>query len=131
MMNDRPKNISNKRILIVDDELDMRNMMKWMLSLDAHEVVEANNGAEAIMMFAQNHFDLVMTDYKMPFLTGSELAACIRQVAPSKPILMVTGYFNSLGDSTPVNAVLRKPFSVEMLRRAVSNLLSTAEGVAA
>ena len=95
--------------------------------MDAHEVVEANNGAEAINLFSQSDFDLVMTDYRMPFVDGSELAAKIRQIAPSKPILMVTGHGYRPSPRNPVNAVLRKPFALAELRSAVNGLLSPVE----
>src|SRR5208283_4937986 len=113
MMKDAPKAIQKKRILVVEDELETRKMIRCVLRLDAHEVVEANNGAEAFIMFAQGHFDLVMTDHKMPFLTGSELAERIKQLAPSKPILMLTGYDNKSCPRNPVDAVVQKPFAVE------------------
>jgi DNA-binding response OmpR family regulator len=63
----------------------------------------------------------------MPFITGSDLAVRIRQMAPSKPILMLTAHFNSLGAHNPVDAVVRKPFAVDRLRAAVAQLLSAAQ----
>jgi CheY-like chemotaxis protein len=131
MMMESSKNSPKKRILVVEDELELRKLIKSVLCLDSHEVVEANNGAEAISMFAQSHFDLVMTDHKMPFITGSELAARIRQMSPSKPILMVTGHDNPASPRNPVDAVMQKPFAVESLRAIVANLLAATEKAAA
>jgi CheY-like chemotaxis protein len=131
MMKDGQETIRKMRILVVEDELNMREMIRLALSSDSHEVVEANNGAEAITMFVQSHFDLVMTDDKMPFITGSELAARIRQLAPSKPILMITGHYDKSRRRNTVDAVVQKPFSPEKLRSAVADLLSTAERAAA
>jgi len=129
-MKDTQETIRKKRILLVEDERETRDLIRSLLSLDAHEVVEANNGAEAISLFTQSHFDLVMTDHKMPFLTGIELAVRIRRLAPSKPILMITGHNHKSGPGNPVNVVLRKPFGVETLRSAVTRLLSLAEEAA-
>lgn len=126
-MHDTQESIQKKRILLVEDERDVRDMIRTMLDLDAHEVVEANNGAEAISLFSQSHFDLVMTDYKMPFITGMELAARIRQLAPSKPILLITGQDNRSGSRNAVSAVLQKPFNFSTLRAAVNSLLSPAK----
>jgi DNA-binding response OmpR family regulator len=123
---EKQTNKPKKRILLVEDEREMRVMIKDMLHLDAHEVVEANNGAEAMSLFAQGHFDLVMTDHAMPFVDGSELAARIRRVAPSKPILMVTGHGHKVGPNNPVNQVVGKPFGCQTLRSAVQSLLNVS-----
>src|ERR1022692_1280596 len=90
--------IRKKRILVVEDETDMRLMIKCVLRLDSHDVFEANNGAEAIAMFERGNYDLVMTDWKMPLVTGSELANKIRQLSPLKPIVMITGHYNTCPD---------------------------------
>jgi YesN/AraC family two-component response regulator len=63
-----------KRILLVDDERSVRETLRSLLCHDDHEVVEANNGAEALRLFAQDQFDLVLTDLRMPFVEGDELA---------------------------------------------------------
>ena len=115
--------MQKKRILLVEDELDMRELIKNALCSDA-QVIESNNGAEAIMIFAENHFDLVMTDYKMPFMTGSELAERIKKMAPSQPILMITGRCADACSDNPVDTIVRKPFALETLRSAVNKLLS-------
>jgi CheY-like chemotaxis protein len=115
--------LSGKHILLVDDERAMRLMVRQVLTDDNHTVVEANNGAEALGLFAQEQFDLVVTDCRMPFVHGNELAARIRQLAPNQPILMITGYGNWPGRDNPVNVVLQKPFGMSQLRSVVAKLL--------
>ncbi len=112
-----------KRILLVDDERSIRETVRDLLCYDEHEVVEANNGAEALRIFAQDQFDLVLTDLRMPFVEGDELAVKIRQLSPQQPILMITGHPHKPGRSNPVDAILYKPFNREGLRRAVAMLL--------
>jgi CheY-like chemotaxis protein len=121
------KPIRKRRILLVDDDLDMRELVKSILDANVHEIVEANNGAEAIVLVAYRRFDLVMTDYKMPLVNGSELAVAIKELVPSQPILMLTGYGNALRQPNPVDAVVRKPFSVEHLRATVAKILSASD----
>lgn len=116
--------IPRKRILLVDDEQHIRKSIKLLLARDDHSVVEANNGAEALVLFARGQFDLVMTDSEMPFLKGSELAAKIRQLAPWQPILMITGHGKSPGPDNLVDAVLNKPFDLNQLRKAMAELVS-------
>jgi len=113
-----------KRILLVDDQRPVRDAINLLLGLDGHTVVGAASGAEALALFMPGHFDLVITDFEMPQMRGNELAARIKQVSPSQPILMITAYAERLGDAgNPVDAVLNKPFQLEDLRRAMAELL--------
>src|SRR5215813_13545688 len=116
--------ISGKHILLVDDDQSVRNALRLMLASDAHTVVEANNGAEAWMPFRGSQFDLVMTDFEMPFVKGDELAAKIRQLVPAQPILMMTAYAHKRGPKNPVDAVIHKPFDRASLREVMAKLLS-------
>jgi CheY-like chemotaxis protein len=117
--------IIGKRILLVEDDPGARASIKLLLAIDRHEVVEATGGAEALELLQSQPFDLVILDYFMPGMRGSQVALHIRQRAPSLPMLMITAYLEKLGDSDkPVDAVLGKPFAIEELRRAIANLLS-------
>jgi CheY-like chemotaxis protein len=121
-MNERGKTI-RKHILLADDQQEVRRTIKLLLRLDEHTVAEARNGREALQMFTQDRFDLVITDYAMPEMRGDELAANVKHLAPSQPILMLTGSAEMLDSSnTPVDALLRKPFSLEDLRQVIGRL---------
>jgi CheY-like chemotaxis protein len=115
--------IPRKRILLVDDERFVREAIGRLLSKDEHTVVEANNGAEALGLFRNGRFDLVIVDFEMPFVTGDELAARIKQLAPWQPILMITGHGKRPGPDNPVDAVLNKPIGLDQLRTAMAKLL--------
>jgi CheY-like chemotaxis protein len=116
--------ILRKRILLVDDEQFVRESIGRLLSKDEHTVVEANNGAEAFALFAKGQFDLVMTDFEIPFMKGNELATRIKQLAPGQPILMITGHEKRPGPDNPVDVVLNKPVHLDQLRTAMAKLLS-------
>jgi CheY-like chemotaxis protein len=122
-MNDELEPPLGKRILLIDDERSVRETVRQLLLLDDHTVVEANNGAEALSLFARHQFDVVLTDCRMPFVAGDELAAKIRQMAPDQPILMITGYSVRAGRGNPVDAVLEKPFDLAGLRSALAKVL--------
>ena len=115
-----------KRILLVDDELHVRESIKLLLSRDEHTVVEANNGAEAFALFSSGQFDLVVTDFEIPFMKGGELASRIKQLAPRQPILMITGRQRRPSPDNPVDAVLCKPFNLNQLRKAMAEVVSEA-----
>ncbi|HWH71038.1 MAG TPA: response regulator [Candidatus Sulfotelmatobacter sp.] len=114
-----------KTVLVVDDQATVRQAIRLLLSIDHHTVTEAIDGAEALALFTENQFDLVITDFEMPVMKGNELATKIKQLAPSQPILMITAYGNRLGSSdNPVDAILAKPFRFDELRTAIATLLS-------
>jgi CheY-like chemotaxis protein len=119
--------ILRKRILLVDDEQFVREIIGRLLSKDEHIVVEANNGAEAFSLFSRGPFDLVVTDFEIPFLKGNELASQIKRLAPRQPILMITGHGKRPGPDNPVDAVMDKPVDLDQLRTVMAKLLSDAE----
>jgi DNA-binding response OmpR family regulator len=119
--------IKGKRILLVEDERAVRETLRLLLARDAHTIVEANNGAEAFALFLGAKFDLVMTDFEMPFVKGDELATKIKRVAPSQPILMLTAFDHRADSRNPVDAVVRKPFDCARLRDTMTALLSRTD----
>ena len=121
----QPAKVSGKRILLADDQSEVRETVRLLLGIDGHSVAEAANGREALGLFAPNRFDLVITDYAMPVMRGDELATNIKHVAPSQPILMITGSAELFGHcAAPVDAFLHKPFGCDELREAVAKLMS-------
>lgn len=116
--------VLRKRILLAEDQQEVREMTKLLLDMDEHVVTEAVNGREALDLFTPDAFDLVITDYLMPLMRGDELARNIKRLAPSEPVLMITGSTAELGGiEASADAVLNKPFGFEELRQAVAQLL--------
>jgi CheY-like chemotaxis protein len=112
-----------KRILVVDDDAEARKMLKLLLSLDQHTVVEAENGRMACLTYTPGDFDLILTDYDMPEMKGDELARTIKCLVPRQRIIMITGVPWKLGgQENPVDAVL---ITLDELRRFISTVLST------
>jgi CheY-like chemotaxis protein len=112
-----------KHILLVDDETAVRGAVAMLLSIDGHTVTEAGSGDEAIDRFGKETFDLVITDFKMPGMTGAALAAAIKRLSPAQPIIMVTAHeAPPTGPANPVDAVLNKPFMLDDLRRVVGGV---------
>jgi CheY-like chemotaxis protein len=117
--------VRGQRILIVEDEAPLRACLRMMLELEGHQVTEASNGVEALNLFNIGEFNLVITDFEMPVMQGNKLAVAIKLLAPSMPILMVTGSGWACRDAgNPVDALLTKPFAATDLRNAVRKLLS-------
>lgn len=117
-----------RRILLVDDDTGVREVVGFVLGLDHHLVVEARNGREALVQFKPDTFDLVITDYAMPGMNGQQLASNLRQLCPRQKILMISGHAHLLPHvSREVDLLLGKPFSVQGLREAVEAILKKGE----
>jgi len=116
------------QILVVDDEPTVRKAMHMMLKHHGHSVQAASGGPEALRLFAEGTFDLVITDYLMPEMTGDQLVTRIRGCRPDQRIIMVTAFADDLiADGkfiVSVNLVLSKPFSLEELRRAIERVMA-------
>src|SRR5437870_7612269 len=118
------------RILVVDDEPFVCDAVKMMLNFDGHLVETASNGKDALALFDQGKFDLVITDFSMPSMKGDELAAAIKARAPEQPVVMITAYAEMLQASgnplKGVDFVISKPFLLENLREAIARVTPTA-----
>ena len=129
----RPK-VLGKRILVAEDEPGVREALVLLLSLDGHTVTQASDGKQALELFREARFDLVITDYLMPQLKGDELAASINRLVPSQPLIMISAHAQSLAESgrplTGVGAVLGKPFMLADLRDTIAKVLSVEEEIA-
>ena len=116
-----------RRILVVDDDSIICESIGRVLALDQHQVKIATSGEEALTAFQGDKFDLVILDYAMASMKGDKLAAAIKAQAPQVPIIMITGYGESLrlAGNFPlaVDLVIGKPFEVQDLREAVRRLL--------
>jgi CheY-like chemotaxis protein len=116
---------SPKRILVVDDGPEVAKAIRMALAVGAgYEVEIAENGEAALGRFKTSKFDLVITDLKMPNIDGLELAAAIKKLSPSQPIILITAYAESLKDDRErlanVDFVLEKPFSLQQLQDALA-----------
>jgi two-component system, cell cycle sensor histidine kinase and response regulator CckA len=111
---------SPRRVLLADDDPDVRETIKTVLELDRHEVTTATNGREALDQFAPGKFDVVITDYQMPEMTGDQLALAIKRIAAAQPVVMVTAHAGMLPSPIPgVDALILKPFRIADLREAM------------
>jgi CheY-like chemotaxis protein len=116
--------IRGKRILVVDDEPSVIKAYRMVLEFDGHTVTDANSVEEALILFTEGQFDLLVTDFDMAGMKGDAFAVRIKTLAPQQPILMVTDYGKELGDSeNPVDCLLNKPCTLDELRGAIAKLL--------
>src|SRR5437867_3201403 len=90
-----------RRILVVDDEPDVCTAVKMMLDFDGHYVETALSAQEALSRYEPGKYDLVITDWKMPFMRGDALAAALKERNPQLPVVMITAHAEILPSSMP------------------------------
>ncbi len=81
-----------KRILVVDDNEMLCQLACDILRMEGYRAVPARSAAEALEAFARESFDILVTDFRMPGMTGLELARAIRNKDPQFPIIVMTAY---------------------------------------
>ena len=121
------------RILIADDEDSMRALVARAIGMDGHDIVTAQDGAEAleILIREEGAFDLLLTDIQMPVMDGIALALSAARDFPRLTILLMTGFADQRERASNLNAiahdVITKPFSVADIRTAVADALSAGK----
>lgn len=117
------------RILLVDDNRGGLIARKAVLEELGYHAEGALSGKEALSLFEDRQFDLVVTDYRMPDIDGAELIAKIRAAHRDLPIVLISGFVEALGlneRNTGADIVIMKSANeVQHLIRAVSRLLNT------
>lgn len=82
------------RILVIDDEKAIRNTLKEILEFESHTVDLAEDGAAGVEMFANETYDIVLCDIKMPQMDGIEVLDRLQQQSGETPVIMVSGHGN-------------------------------------
>jgi PAS domain S-box-containing protein len=114
-----------KRILLVDDDVLIAMSSADMLMDLGHDVVEAHSGKEALEQLGDGSgFDLLITDYSMPGMTGADLTVAVRHVVPKLPILIASGYAELPPGVELDVARLGKPYTQEQLARELDRLFA-------
>lgn len=117
------------RILIAEDEPDIRDLIKFTLNFGGHEVIVTSNGEEAFLKAQETIPDLIMMDVRMPRMTGYEACKRIKEIEALRHIPVV--FLSAKGQESEVQAGLEagaveyilKPFAPAMLTERVNKLL--------
>jgi two-component system, OmpR family, response regulator len=111
------------RILLVEDDDDNRDLMAEVLDSAGHEVLPAANGQEGLKTLSEHSVDVVVTDVGMPGMGGLEMAKAAKAIAPSVPVVIVTGWAErddiARARGKDVDAVLVKPVDPDALAQTV------------
>lgn len=114
-----------KPVLIVDDNPNMSSLLVEMLEALEYDAVVASGGPEALEKIGEQDFSLVITDFRMPHMTGIELLEKIKEHRPDLPVAIISGYsideFENDDLASKADGFLGKPFMIA----EIDNLLST------
>jgi CheY-like chemotaxis protein len=127
-----PVPVHAQRILVVDDEEDVRHLISSILAGDGFDMHAAADGEKAWEALQHEHYDLLITDNEMPRLVGIELIERIREAGMGLPIIIASGSFpmEKLRDNPELQiaAALSKPFRILELLRAVRDVFQPSCG---
>ena len=116
-----------KRLLVVDDEEGMREILAEYLDEFGYEVDSAVNGREAMQKYKNGHFDIVLSDLVMSPMDGLELLGEVRKMDPDAVFIMMTGYpsLNSAMEAMKIGATdyITKPFNIDEIRLKIDRVL--------
>lgn len=123
-----PRPAKSLRCLVVDDEVMVRSVIREYLTSEGHSVETAGSGAEALEKFEIGKFDVVLTDWAMPGMTGDRLAIRLKELSSSLPIIMLTGFgelIKAKGQQPAgVDILLSKPPTLDAMREAILEVFS-------
>jgi DNA-binding response OmpR family regulator len=119
------------KILIIDDEKNIRNTLSRCLQGDKYEVETAVNGEDGVKKFKNGDYDLVLLDMKMPGMDGIETLSKLKEINVQTEVIMITAYgsIKTAVESMKLGACdyLRKPFSPEEIREIVGRVLKRSK----
>jgi DNA-binding NtrC family response regulator len=115
------------RILVVDDDIGMRETLEAVLTADGYDVAVASNGEEALSSIRQNSFDLMLLDNKMPDHMGTDLIPAIKQISPDTVVIIMTafGTIKTAVESVKKGAFnfITKPFELDEVRLSIRQVV--------
>jgi len=113
-------------ILVVDDEFDNRRALEILLELHGFDVTPAANGEEALNILRSRKFDIILTDWMMPVMSGQEFLARLQseKIAEGAPVVVLTAAAEAVSSLEPACArVIGKPFDIWALLSTIEELL--------
>jgi DNA-binding NtrC family response regulator len=124
---------NSDKLLIVDDDQSMRSALYESLSSCGYEVDTAENGADALAKFKDGEFAVVVTDMRMPKMSGMDVLRGVKSISPKTPVILITAYgtVNTAVEAMKEGAseFIMKPFSLDDLEFAVKNVLAANSSI--
>lgn len=119
--------LSQSKILIVDDQMGIRLLLKEILKNEGYEIEKATTGKEAIDQISVNSFDLMILDYKLPIMDGTEVLEKLEKDNVEIPAIVMSGLVENIASeamkSKLVKSVIAKPFNINEFVEKVHDIV--------
>ncbi len=129
-----PKSNSSAHILIIDDDQEMRSLLKELLEEEGFETACARSGSDALREIAGRSFDLIITDIEMRGLTGLDILPEMKKLQPEASIIVMTSFANEEVRRRSLEkgaaGYLEKPIHTKKLKALIHEMLFAGQGMA-
>jgi DNA-binding NtrC family response regulator len=116
------------RILVIEDDEEMKSLLEDFLTEEGYEADSANNGSEAFGKLARKPFDLVITDIRMPGLTGLDILSAVKKFQPEMPVIVITAFggeeVHRRSMARGADGYLEKPIHFHKLKTLIQEMVS-------
>jgi DNA-binding response OmpR family regulator len=114
------------RVLVIEDDGEMRSLMKDFFEAEGYEVVSVENGAEAFSKLANKPFDLIITDVRMPGVSGMDILPGLKRIQPNSTVIVTTAFGSEevrrRALARGADSFLEKPIHLTELRRLIQKI---------
>jgi CheY-like chemotaxis protein len=120
----------SKKILIVDDQEDIRSLLKESFEGSGYETFLAEDGVRALELYKENNIDVILSDIKMPNLDGIELSKSVKSINKSTPIFLITAFSDYTENDVKaigVEAIIFKPFDMSEIVEIINLKMNGVE----
>ncbi len=119
------------RILVIEDDEEMRSLLKDFLEEEGFETDSVSNGSDAFRKIVKKPFDLIITDIRMPGLTGLDILPGIKKLRPEAPIIVITAFGSDevyrRSFERGATGYLEKPIHINKLKALIHEIVSSKE----
>ena len=115
-----------KKVLVIEDDAEVRSMLKDYLVYLDYKVVTAEDGLKGLQRIKSEEYDLVITDIAMPYVSGIGIIAILKEEHPEIPVIAITGYgyhAEELAYEKNANAIVSKPFDIQEIKTIIDDLI--------
>ena len=122
--------ITNRTILLIDDEPQIRRVLRTSFTAQGANVLDVQSGEEALDVLREHTVDVILLDMSMPGMTGSETLKRLKDASPEVPVIVCSGYVEAEVqrefDGHKLAGILQKPFTAYQLVERVGSILGTS-----
>lgn len=115
-----------KEVLVIDDQAGIRMLLSDILENEGYSITTADNGKEALDKLYNHEYDLLIIDYRLPVISGTEILQKLKRDQMEIPVIVISGLADEAGEELAENAcvkaVLAKPFDIQQLLETVKKI---------